>query len=135
MHGTVRSTSPPPCFTSCFVSIDQKGPIPGTPVVVADWQEQGHGDGEASSTRPETGGSGCDHTQCSEDDGKTPSIEKEHVQAVYDTIAPHWLVPALRCATITQQAALRTSATVIAGIEKYVMRLGKMCVCRGADSR
>lgn len=24
------------------------------------------------------------------DDGKTPLIEKEHVQAVYDTIAPHW---------------------------------------------
>lgn len=24
------------------------------------------------------------------DDEKTPPLEREHVQAVYDTIAPHW---------------------------------------------
>ncbi|CAM9411729.1 unnamed protein product [Pylaiella littoralis] len=74
----------------CLVSIHQQGPIPGTPIVVADWKEQEHGDGDQNSARPGTGSSGCDHKQSSEDDGKTPSIEAEHVQAVYDTIATHW---------------------------------------------
>eukprot|EP00903_Cladosiphon_okamuranus_P021891 g20124.t2 len=85
-----------------------KGPIPGTPVVVADWKahKQARENGESSSGSAShcsagmangTGGDGgdgiaggCDGRQGGEDDGKTPSIEKEHVQAVYDTIAPHW---------------------------------------------
>ncbi|CAM9560947.1 unnamed protein product [Ectocarpus fasciculatus] len=74
---------------------EAKGPIPGTPIVVADWQEQGHGGGaRGTRRRPEKDDidSSCnaDAEQGGEDDGKTPSIEKEHVQAVYDTIAPHW---------------------------------------------
>lgn len=74
-----------------------KGPIPGTPIVVADWQEQGNGGGAwGTRRRPEKDDidSSCnaDAEQGGEDDGRTPSIEKEHVQAVYDTIAPHWSV-------------------------------------------
>lgn len=82
-----------------------KGPVPGTPVVVADWKGQEHvqenGAPSMSSSSSSScsagkdkgggGGRGCDGRQVGEDDGgKTPSIEKEHVQAVYDTIAPHW---------------------------------------------
>eukprot|EP00752_Nemacystus_decipiens_P003805 g3501.t1 len=92
-----------------------KGPIPGTPVVVADWTEQelARENGALFKTSPsacsagtakvskkgsnrcissgsdDVGGSSGGR-QGGEDDGKTPSIEKEHVQAVYDTIAPHW---------------------------------------------
>lgn len=43
----------------------------------------GNGDGDNNSS---ASGGGDDPI----DDGKTPLIEKEHVQAVYDTIAPHW---------------------------------------------
>lgn len=72
-----------------------KGPIPGTPIVVADWEEQGNGNcARGTRRRPENDdiNSSCnaDAEQGGEDDGRTPSIEKEHVQAVYDTIAPHW---------------------------------------------
>ncbi|CAM9105094.1 unnamed protein product [Scytosiphon promiscuus] len=88
-----------------------KGPIPGTPIVVADWrQEQGDGDGYderppsetlggsgvggTSTTNTNSSGSGSesgrDNEEGSEEDVKTPSLEKEHVHAVYDTIAPHW---------------------------------------------
>jgi len=92
-------------LSCCCLLLVLKGPIPGTPVVVADWKEQerdqegrGHGhEGDyTSSARP--GGSGSsgraesDQRRGGEDDGKTPPIEKEHVQAVYDTIAPHWCV-------------------------------------------
>lgn len=67
-----------------------KGPIPGIPIVVAEWREEGH-----CETKPNGGGStnSSSNTSGSSDgheDGKTPSIEREHVQAVYDTIAPHW---------------------------------------------
>lgn len=57
------------CLVHCPLAV-LKGPIPGTPVVVHEWQEGAN----------------------DEDDGKTPAIEREHVQAVYDTIAPHWQV-------------------------------------------
>lgn len=50
-----------------FFFCDQE-PIPGTPVALSELEGE---EGE-------------------QDDGKTPSIEREHVQAVYDTIAPHW---------------------------------------------
>lgn len=85
-------------------SLVLKGPIPGTPVVVADWKEQeqdqegrghGHGGDTCSSVRPVSGRNGraeSDQKRGGEDDGKTPPIEKEHVLAVYDTIAPHWCV-------------------------------------------
>lgn len=74
-----------------------KGPIPGTPIVVAGWEEQGNEDGDRGTRRrPEKDdmNSSCnaDAERGGEDDGRTPSIEKEHVQAVYDTIAPHWSV-------------------------------------------
>ncbi|CAM9261017.1 unnamed protein product [Ectocarpus sp. 4 AP-2014] len=74
---------------------EAKGPIPGTPIVVADWEEQGNEDGDRGTRRrPEKDdmNSSCnaDAERGGEDDGRTPSIEKEHVQAVYDTIAPHW---------------------------------------------
>lgn len=42
--------------------------------------------GNSNSNSSGSGGFDEDTT----DDGKTPLIEKEHVQAVYDTIAPHW---------------------------------------------
>ncbi|CAM9156654.1 unnamed protein product [Ectocarpus sp. 13 AM-2016] len=74
---------------------EAKGPIPGTPIVVADWEERGNKDSDQGMRRrPEKDDmkSSCnaDAERGGEDDGKTPSIEKEHVQAVYDTIAPHW---------------------------------------------
>ncbi|CAB1097104.1 unnamed protein product [Ectocarpus sp. CCAP 1310/34] len=74
---------------------EAKGPIPGTPIVVADWEERGNEDGDRGMRwRPEKDdmNSSCsaDAERGGEDDGRTPSIEKEHVQAVYDTIAPHW---------------------------------------------
>lgn len=81
--------------------------------MVADWKQQelapengesslvspsacSTGTAEGSNSNSNIGGDGvgggCDGRQGGEDDGKTPSIEKEHVQAVYDTIAPHWYV-------------------------------------------
>lgn len=109
----------------CLVSIHQQGPIPGTPIVVADWKEEGHEDGDVSSTTPDADSSGCDHKQSREDDGKTPSIEKEHVQAVYDTIAPHWLVPTRRYATIPQQAPILSLTPVPGSYYAFI--------CRAAD--
>lgn len=67
-----------------------QGPIPGTPVVVADWRVQGHGDGDYAARCGSKGRSDKRDRSESEDDGKTPLIEKEHVQSVYDTIASHW---------------------------------------------
>lgn len=81
--------------------------------MVADWKQQEpvRENGESSSApssafsagtikggNSNSGGGGDDNVgggcggRKGEDDGKTPSIEKEHVQAVYDTIAPHWYV-------------------------------------------
>ena len=103
--GLLRCSCPVACDGTLCTS---KGPIPGTPVVVADWQaqEQARANGESSSASTPNGSAGrmaegssnsggaggWDGRQAGgeEDDGKTPSIEKEHVQAVYDTIAPHW---------------------------------------------
>lgn len=47
-------------------------------------RSSGNGDGNVKRS----GSGGFDEDTI--DDGKTPLIEKEHVQAVYDTIAPHW---------------------------------------------
>lgn len=73
--------------------------------MVADWKQQElvRENGESSSAPSSAfsagtikGGNSNSGGDCGgrkgEDDGKTPSIEKEHVQAVYDTIAPHWYV-------------------------------------------
>lgn len=85
--------SPSPRTLACAYPVFHflmKGPIPGIPIVVAEWREEGHcetkpnGDGSTNSSS-NTSGSSDGH-----EDGKTPSIEREHVQAVYDTIAPHW---------------------------------------------
>ena len=125
-----------------------KGVIPGTPIVVAEWQclatcavmdekqkqkqkqqqKQVKQGGEIQDEHRQNGGwngeggvsmSGSNSNAVSEaneavtvteigtagmkdasfgeihndndnDDGKTPLLEREHVQAVYDTIAPHW---------------------------------------------
>ncbi|CAM9142997.1 unnamed protein product [Laminaria digitata] len=83
---------------------EAKGPIPGTPVVVSGWRggmdKTDNTDNIAdctTSTGRESSGNGNSNSSGSGsvdqdpvDDGKTPLIEKEHVQAVYDTIAPHW---------------------------------------------
>lgn len=66
-------------------------PIPGTPVVVENWRARGDDDGGEGACEKQ---GGCARTDTGhdegDDDGRTPPIEREHVRAVYDTIAPHW---------------------------------------------
>lgn len=97
------------CFFSSGWSVPLfKGPIPGTPVVVSGWRggvdttnntdenadcttntmKKSSGSDSGNGNSNSSGRLGFDEDTT--DDGKTPLIEKEHVQAVYDTIAPHW---------------------------------------------